>query len=139
MGIKSMPIVTVTALFTGGIMVDSRAAPIVQRYGAYGLLGWGAGFGTLREIAPLLTALMINGRVGANKHRRARHHGRPPAGRRAAGAGHRPVGLLGRTALPGHRSHPIFIDDFFGRAGARGRRVRGPGLLGSNRRCSTAG
>src|SRR5438309_1228955 len=65
MGIKSMPIVTVTALFTGGIMVI-QAAPIVQRYGAYGLLGWGAGFGTLREIAPLLTALMINGRVGAN-------------------------------------------------------------------------
>jgi phospholipid/cholesterol/gamma-HCH transport system permease protein len=57
--------VTVTALFTGGIMVI-QAAPIVQRYGAYGLLGWGAGFGTLREIAPLLTALMINGRVGAN-------------------------------------------------------------------------
>ena len=65
MGIKSMPIVTVTALFTGGIMVI-QAAPVVQRYGAYGLLGWGAGFGTLREIAPLLTALMISGRVGAN-------------------------------------------------------------------------
>jgi len=65
MGIKSLPIVTVTALFTGGIMVI-QAAPIVERYGAYGLLGWGAGFGTLREIAPLLTALMINGRVGAN-------------------------------------------------------------------------
>src|SRR6478609_10585851 len=65
MGIKSMPSVAVTALFTGGIMVI-QAAPIVQRYGAYGLLGWGAGFGTLREIAPLLTALMINGRVGAN-------------------------------------------------------------------------
>jgi phospholipid/cholesterol/gamma-HCH transport system permease protein len=65
MGIRSLPIVAVTALFTGGIMVI-QAAPIVQRYGAYGLLGWGAGFGTLREIAPLLTALMINGRVGAN-------------------------------------------------------------------------
>jgi phospholipid/cholesterol/gamma-HCH transport system permease protein len=65
MGVKSMPIVLVTALFTGAIMI-LQAAPIVQRFGAYGLLGWGAGFGTLREIAPLLTALMINGRVGAN-------------------------------------------------------------------------
>lgn len=65
MGVQSMPIVTVTALFTGGIMVV-QAAPLVQRLGAHGLLGWGAGFGTLREIAPLLTALMINGRVGAN-------------------------------------------------------------------------
>jgi phospholipid/cholesterol/gamma-HCH transport system permease protein len=65
MGVKSLPIVVVTALFTGAIMVV-QAAPIVQRYGAHGLLGWGAGFGTLREIGPLLTALMISGRVGAN-------------------------------------------------------------------------
>lgn len=65
MGVKSIPIVIVTALFTGVIMVI-QAAPLVQQYGAHGLLGWGAGFGTLREIAPLLTALMINGRVGAN-------------------------------------------------------------------------
>jgi phospholipid/cholesterol/gamma-HCH transport system permease protein len=65
MGVKSIPIVVVTALFTGGIMVI-QAAPIVKRYGAHGLLGWGAGFGTLREIGPLLTALMLSGRVGAN-------------------------------------------------------------------------
>lgn len=65
MGVKSIPIVIVTALFTGAIMVI-QAAPLVVRLGAQGLLGWGAGFGILREIAPLLTALMINGRVGAN-------------------------------------------------------------------------
>lgn len=65
MGVRSVPIVVVTALFTGAIMVV-QAAPLVERLGAHGLLGWGAGFGTLREIAPLLTALMINGRVGAN-------------------------------------------------------------------------
>ncbi|HEY2515914.1 MAG TPA: ABC transporter permease [Polyangiaceae bacterium] len=65
MAVKSLPIVVVTALFTGAIMVI-QAAPIVKRYGAEALLGWGAGFGTLREVAPLLTALMISGRVGAN-------------------------------------------------------------------------
>ena len=65
MGVRSVPIVLVTALFTGAIMVV-QAAPLVEKLGAHGLLGWGAGFGTLREIAPLLTALMINGRVGAN-------------------------------------------------------------------------
>jgi phospholipid/cholesterol/gamma-HCH transport system permease protein len=65
MAVKSLPIVAVTALFTGAIMVI-QAATIVKRYGAEGLVGWGAGFGTLREIAPLLTALMISGRVGAN-------------------------------------------------------------------------
>jgi phospholipid/cholesterol/gamma-HCH transport system permease protein len=65
MAVKSLPIVAVTALFTGAIMVI-QAAVIVKRYNAEGLLGWGAGFGILREIAPLLTALMISGRVGAN-------------------------------------------------------------------------
>ena len=65
MGVKSVPIVVVTALFTGGIMVI-QATPIVKRYAAQELLGWGAGFGTLREIGPLLTALMLSGRVGAN-------------------------------------------------------------------------
>lgn len=65
MSVKSLPIVVVTALFTGAIMVI-QAAPIVKRLGAEGLVGWAAGFGTLREIAPLLTALMISGRVGAN-------------------------------------------------------------------------
>jgi phospholipid/cholesterol/gamma-HCH transport system permease protein len=65
MAVKSLPIVVVTAIFTGGIMVV-QAAPTVERFGAHGLLGWGAGFGTLREIGPLLTALMISGRVGAN-------------------------------------------------------------------------
>jgi phospholipid/cholesterol/gamma-HCH transport system permease protein len=65
MGVTSVPIVMITALFTGGIMVV-QAAPIVERYGAQGLLGWGAGFGTLREVGPILTALMISGRVGAN-------------------------------------------------------------------------
>jgi phospholipid/cholesterol/gamma-HCH transport system permease protein len=65
MAVKSLPIVVVTALFTGAIMVI-QAAPFVRRVGAEGLLGWGASFGTLREVAPLLTALMISGRVGAN-------------------------------------------------------------------------
>lgn len=65
MGVRSAPIVIVTALVTGAITVV-QAAPVVERLGAYGLLGWGASFASLREIAPLLTALMINGRVGAN-------------------------------------------------------------------------
>jgi len=65
MGVKSVPIVLLTALFTGATMVV-QAAPIVQRYGANQLLGWGAGFGILREVGPILTALMISGRVGAN-------------------------------------------------------------------------
>ncbi len=65
MGVGSVPVVVVTALFVGGIMVV-QAAPLVERYGAQGLLGWGAAFGILREVGPVLTGLMISGRVGAN-------------------------------------------------------------------------
>ena len=65
MGVDSVAIVVATAAFTGAIMVI-QAAPIVTRFDAKGLVGWGAGFATLREVAPLLIALMFNGRVGAN-------------------------------------------------------------------------
>lgn len=65
MGVRSLPIVGVTALFTGGIMVI-QAGVLIRRFGAEGLLGWGAGFATLREVGPILIALMFSGRVGAN-------------------------------------------------------------------------
>ncbi len=65
MGVRSLPIVGITALFTGGIMVI-QAGVLIRRFGAEGLLGWGAGFATLREVGPILIALMFSGRVGAN-------------------------------------------------------------------------
>src|SRR5690606_10294194 len=65
MGVNSLPHVVVTALIDRAIMVI-QAAPLVERFNAKALLGWAAGFSTLREIGPLLTALMLSGRVGAN-------------------------------------------------------------------------
>jgi len=65
MGVRSVGIVSATALFTGAIMVV-QAAPLVLRFNATGIIGWGAGFAILREVAPLLIALMFSGRVGAN-------------------------------------------------------------------------
>jgi phospholipid/cholesterol/gamma-HCH transport system permease protein len=65
MSVRSLPIVAVTALFTGAIMVI-QAGILIKRFGAEGLLGWGAGFATLREVGPILIALMLSGRVGAN-------------------------------------------------------------------------
>lgn len=64
-GNRSLPIVALTAIFVGGIMVV-QATPLVQRYGATSIVGWGAGYAILREIGPILIALMFNGRVGAN-------------------------------------------------------------------------
>jgi phospholipid/cholesterol/gamma-HCH transport system permease protein len=65
MGVRSLGIVAVTAVFTGAIMVI-QAAPLVTRFNASWVIGWGAGFATLREVGPLLIALMFSGRVGAN-------------------------------------------------------------------------
>jgi phospholipid/cholesterol/gamma-HCH transport system permease protein len=65
MGVRSVGIVSVTAVFVGAIMVI-QAAPLVLRFNAKEIVGWGAGFATLREVGPLLIALMFSGRVGAN-------------------------------------------------------------------------
>jgi phospholipid/cholesterol/gamma-HCH transport system permease protein len=64
-GVKSFPIILVTALLTGAIMVI-QSGTYIQQYGAYGLLGWGAGYSVLREVGPILIGLMFSGRVGAN-------------------------------------------------------------------------
>jgi phospholipid/cholesterol/gamma-HCH transport system permease protein len=65
MGVRSVGIVSFTALFVGAIMVI-QIAPLVVRFGATAIIGWGAGFAMLREVGPLLIALMFSGRVGAN-------------------------------------------------------------------------
>ncbi|MCA9514509.1 MAG: ABC transporter permease [Myxococcales bacterium] len=64
-GVKSFPIVVVTALFVGAIMVI-QSAFYVKRTGATGLLGYGVGFSVFAEIGPILIGLMFSGRVGAN-------------------------------------------------------------------------
>jgi phospholipid/cholesterol/gamma-HCH transport system permease protein len=68
MGVESLPIVIVTALFTGAIMVIQAALYMRQfeGLGARGLLGWGACYIVFRELGPVLIGLMFNGRVGAN-------------------------------------------------------------------------
>jgi phospholipid/cholesterol/gamma-HCH transport system permease protein len=65
MGIKSLPIIALTALMTGAIMVI-QAGMYIKRFGAYSLVGAGAGYATLREVGPVLIALMFSGRVGSN-------------------------------------------------------------------------
>ena len=65
MGNKSVPIVVLTAFFAGGLMT-LQTGPFVKKLGATSLAGWGAGYAVLREIGPILIALMFSGRVGAN-------------------------------------------------------------------------
>jgi len=65
MGNRSVPIVVLTAFFAGGLMT-LQTGPFVKKFGAHALAGWGAGYAVLREIGPILIALMFSGRVGAN-------------------------------------------------------------------------
>lgn len=65
MGNRSVPIVVLTAFFAGGLMM-LQSGPFVKKFSASGLAGWGAGYAVLREIGPILIALMFSGRVGAN-------------------------------------------------------------------------
>ena len=65
MGNRSVPIVVLTAFFAGGLMT-LQAGPFVKKLGATSLAGWGAGYAVLREMGPILIALMFSGRVGAN-------------------------------------------------------------------------
>lgn len=64
-GVKSYPVVVLTALFVGAIMVI-QSAHFVTLTGATGLIGYGVGFSVFSEVGPVFIGLMFSGRVGAN-------------------------------------------------------------------------
>jgi len=64
MGYRSLSIIIATAFVVGVILVI-QAFVFVDRYGLRSQLGWGTGFVTIRELGPVLFALMFSGRVGA--------------------------------------------------------------------------
>ena len=63
-GWRSLSIIIASAVLLGVILVI-QAFVFVDRYGTRSQLGWGAGFTTIRELGPVLFALMFSGRVGA--------------------------------------------------------------------------
>lgn len=65
MGNQSVPIVVLTAFFTGAL-IAIQSAVLVKRLDATGLVGWAGGYAIMREVAPILIALMFSGRVGSN-------------------------------------------------------------------------
>ena len=63
-GNQSLPIVLLTGGFTGMVFaVQSDIA--FSRFGARGLIGSTVTLALTRELGPVLTALMVNGRVGS--------------------------------------------------------------------------
>jgi len=63
-GYRSIGIVATAGLAVGGI-VAVHTGGYVRDYSAGDLAGWAVGYATLREIGPLLTGLLLAGRVGA--------------------------------------------------------------------------
>jgi len=63
-GIGSLTIVVLTGFFTGAVMaIQSEGA--LRRYGAVGMTGQLVALTIIRELGPVLSALMLAGRIGA--------------------------------------------------------------------------
>ncbi len=62
--VRSTPIVAITALFTGMVLALQTAFALT-RFGAKPYVGSIVGLAIVRELGPVLAALMVGGRVGA--------------------------------------------------------------------------
>lgn len=62
--VRSLPIVALTALFTGMVLALQTAFAL-SRFGAKPYVGSIVGVAIVRELGPVLAALMVGGRVGA--------------------------------------------------------------------------
>jgi phospholipid/cholesterol/gamma-HCH transport system permease protein len=63
-GVGSLIIVTMTGFFTGAVMaIQSEGA--LRRYGAVSMVGQLVALTIIRELGPVLSALMLAGRIGA--------------------------------------------------------------------------
>lgn len=64
LGVESTAIVCLTSLFTGFVISLESATQAVQ-YGAENLIGGGVAFISVRELGPMLSAVVVAGRTGA--------------------------------------------------------------------------
>jgi phospholipid/cholesterol/gamma-HCH transport system permease protein len=63
-GVGSLAIIVLTGFFTGGVII-LQSYPTLEYYGAESNAGQGVATGLIRELGPVLTALMVAGRVGS--------------------------------------------------------------------------
>src|SRR5438045_9603466 len=63
-GVGSFAIITLTGFFTGGVIILQSYATLAY-YGAQSNAGQGVATGLIRELGPVLAALMVAGRVGS--------------------------------------------------------------------------
>ncbi|MDQ3133404.1 MAG: ABC transporter permease, partial [Acidobacteriota bacterium] len=63
-GVGSLPIILLTGFFTGGVLT-LQTFPTLKYYGAQDQTGYLVALSLVRELGPVLTALMVTGRVGS--------------------------------------------------------------------------
>lgn len=63
-GVGSLPIVILTGFFTGGVLI-LQTYPTFQYYSIQSTVGRTVATSLIRELGPVLTALMVSGRIGS--------------------------------------------------------------------------
>ncbi len=63
-GVGSLPIVLLTGFFTGGVLI-LQTYPTFQYYSIQSTVGRTVATSLIRELGPVLTALMVSGRIGS--------------------------------------------------------------------------
>jgi phospholipid/cholesterol/gamma-HCH transport system permease protein len=63
-GVGSLPIVLLTGFFTGGVLA-LQSYRTLSAFGEVGILGEMVALSVVRELGPVLTALMVAGRIGS--------------------------------------------------------------------------
>lgn len=64
LGVQSLVIVTLTALFTG-MVISLESAQQAVAFGFGGFVGGAVAYASVRELGPMLTAVVVAGRVGS--------------------------------------------------------------------------
>lgn len=64
LGVQSLVIVTLTSLFTG-MVISLESAQQAVAYGFGGFVGGAVAYGSVRELGPMLGAVVVAGRVGS--------------------------------------------------------------------------
>jgi phospholipid/cholesterol/gamma-HCH transport system permease protein len=63
-GVQSLPVVAITAIFTGAVLALQTYSGF-KRFGAEGLVGTVVALSMTRELGPVLASIMVSGRVGS--------------------------------------------------------------------------
>ncbi len=63
-GVGSLPIVLLTGFFTGAVLI-LQTFPTLEAYGAQNQAGNAVATSLIRELGPVLSALMVSGRIGS--------------------------------------------------------------------------